>query len=443
MLTSCVSYPPLPLNSKTEEASLRPPNLKDIEIKVSKIEHPLLKPIQFNLKDGISPDEAAILAVILNPELKAVRDTKEIARAQVLQAGLLPNPQISLGYEIPTEGKSTDTVNAYSGQINWEITALFTRGARRAAARAEKAAIDLTVAWEEWQVAEAAKLHTLRLLWAENKVALLNKAKGVVEKNLSLVEEAVALGEKTATDLSALHADYQQIRLELEAAREEREQERLRLNTILGLPPDTRLKIQRNISLLSWPPPLEKEKLFFGLTERRFDLLALKMTYRAQDERLRAAVLSQFPKIGLGILKNRDTDGIPTVGFSLSIDLPIFDQGKAHIALENAKRKRLYDEYLARLFSTRAEVTNIFEKIEFVRRKIALIQKNIAQLKQLLAAYEKALGQGNADIISYYQVQKELLSQRLELLKLGKTLSDLGVALEIATGLYFPLEGAR
>ncbi len=439
VLSGCAVYHPLPLDRKAEEAVLKGPDTEALEIEVSRIKHPLLKPVEFDLKDGLSPDEAAILAVVANPELRAVRDEKKIASAQLLQAGLLPNPQLALSYEVPTAGVTSGTVNAYSLQLDWEITALLTRGARVSSARAEKAAVDLNVAWKEWQVAEAAKLHALRLLWAERKVALLREAERELKRNLALVERAVSLGEKTALDLAAARAAYQKIRLDLETAREERARERLTLNRILGFPPSTYLKIQKDVRLLSWPPPIKREKLLSGLAERRLDLLALKMSYQAQDERLRAAVLSQFPKIGIGLIRAKDTGDVITTGLAVSIELPFFDRGQAHIALEEATRKKLYDEYLARLFSARAEVAEILEKMAFVRRKIAASEEAVAALERLLVIYKEALHQGNADLLGYYRLQNELLLKRLELLRLRQTQSDLGVALEIASGVYLPM----
>ncbi len=439
LLSGCATYHPLPLNKKAEEEVLKAPDLKTLEIKASKINHPLLKPVKFDLRDGLSPDEAAILAVVANPRLRAVRDEKKIASAQLLQAGLLPNPQLTASYEVPTGGMTSGTVNAYTAQLDWEITALLTRGTKVSSARAEKAAVDLTVAWKEWQVAEAAKLHTLRLLWAEKNLVLLKKARSKLKENLILVKRAVYLGEKTVVDLTAARAAYQQVKLELETARQEMEQERLTLNRILGFPPKVHLKVQKNVRLLSWPPQLEGEKLLFGLSKRRLDLLAFKMSYRGQEERLRAAVLSQFPKIGIGLLRARDTGDVITTGLAVAIELPFFNRGQARIALERATRKKLYDEYLARLFEARAEVASILEKLSFARRKIIASERAVAAIEKMLATYKKALDQGNADILSYHQEQSELIAKRLELLRLRQRQSDLGVALEIASGVYLPV----
>jgi len=44
---------------------------------------------------GIGPDEAAAIALYSNPALRAIRDRRGLAAAQLIQAGILPNPVVS------------------------------------------------------------------------------------------------------------------------------------------------------------------------------------------------------------------------------------------------------------------------------------------------------------------------------------------------------------
>ena len=103
-LTGCATYHPLPLDKAAVEKALAPLDLNSITIQAQMIHHPLLKPVDFDLRGGLSPDQAAILAVIANPDLRALRDKKGIAQAQLLQAGILPNPQVSYNMDFPQAG---------------------------------------------------------------------------------------------------------------------------------------------------------------------------------------------------------------------------------------------------------------------------------------------------------------------------------------------------
>src|SRR5579862_8282142 len=89
----CAIYHPQPLDSAAVDAALQPPRLDAVKIAAAKIDHPLLKPIVIDGRDGFSPDEIAVMVVIVSPELRALRDQRGVANAQVLQAGILPNPQ--------------------------------------------------------------------------------------------------------------------------------------------------------------------------------------------------------------------------------------------------------------------------------------------------------------------------------------------------------------
>ena len=107
IFTGCATYHPMPLDKAAVDKALAPPALESIPIKAELIHHPLLRPVNFDLRDGLSPDEAAILAVIANPKLRALRDQKGLAQAQLIQAGILPNPTISYSLDIPMAGATT------------------------------------------------------------------------------------------------------------------------------------------------------------------------------------------------------------------------------------------------------------------------------------------------------------------------------------------------
>src|SRR5450432_3217718 len=100
-MCGCANYKPKPLTTETVAKHLAVPDEQNLKIAASNINHPTLKPIQLDLSDGLSPDEAAILAVLINPDLVAQRDQRALAAAQILQAGILPNPQFAGGHDFP------------------------------------------------------------------------------------------------------------------------------------------------------------------------------------------------------------------------------------------------------------------------------------------------------------------------------------------------------
>jgi hypothetical protein len=86
-LSRCASCHPLPLSNASVQQRLRKPAAKALQIAAAQLHHPLLAPVPLNLRSGIGPDQAAILAVILNPKLRADRDRRGLAAAQITERG--------------------------------------------------------------------------------------------------------------------------------------------------------------------------------------------------------------------------------------------------------------------------------------------------------------------------------------------------------------------
>src|SRR2546430_16689695 len=83
-------YERLPLEQTIVAARLAPPSRDTVRVQAKEIKHPLLKPIDFDIRNGLSPDEAAVLAVIAHPKPRAIRDLPPLAAAQAPPAGTLP-----------------------------------------------------------------------------------------------------------------------------------------------------------------------------------------------------------------------------------------------------------------------------------------------------------------------------------------------------------------
>jgi len=118
LVPACTAYKPLPLDEAAITRTLTLRNMEAVRLQAKEIRHPILKPIEFDIRNGLSADEAAILAVIANPKLRATRDQRQLAAAQLFQAGVLPNPQLAYGvhYPLPYGGiPSTALPQAHGG----------------------------------------------------------------------------------------------------------------------------------------------------------------------------------------------------------------------------------------------------------------------------------------------------------------------------------------
>jgi outer membrane protein TolC len=423
------------LNPATVDTALQTPPLDRVMVSASKIDHPLLKPLVIDGRDGFSPDEIALMAVVASPSLRALRDQRGVAQAQVLQAGILPNPQLGYALDKPTGSNiEPGLITGKNLGLSWDITSLLGRQDRLAGAKATAGALDLDIAWQEWQAAQAARLSAFRLLGLQKRLPLVRQIEGDLAESLTAIKQAVALGQLTTVDLTAtteLWITAQQNRF---AAEQEERTERSALNLALGLPADYVLPLKPAAAFPLLPDDVTPGSLMVGLEKRRLDLVALTLGYESNEAGIRAAVKARFPRIGLSFAKANDTSDVRTHTYGVTVDIPLFDRNQGAIATGRATRQQLFDEYVARVAEARAEVSLVFSNLKAARAQLAATSESLPEWEKLVASYEKALETRNADVSAYRDARGTLAARRLEEANLQQQLFELEVALEIATG---------
>lgn len=435
-LGGCSTYQSKPLTSDAVQSRLQPPDEAVLRIQAEEIKHPILQPIKLNPEEGLTPDSAAVLAVLLNPALRAVRDQREQARAQMLDAGILPNPELGFGVEFPKGDNTTGSVNAYGLELNWEISALISRSAKIDEARARQQAVELDIAWQEWQTAQAARNAVYQLASLQRQTQLAKKSARELDQISKRLRNAVENGAATAASLVQFQADSLQAHETLLALRKQAARKRFQLNRLMGLPAQSPIHLQPSIDLPIQVNLPSNKTLLNNLEQRRLDLLALRRGYDSQEEAVRAAVLQQFPKIGLGPTLHRDTDGVRTIGFGLNIELPIFNRNQGKVAAERATRQMLFDEYANRLFNAQSDVAEIRSGIHFLNRQIAAAQAAAENLTELEKKDRVALTDGRIDAAAYATPRTEQVRAQIQVLDLQAQLAQAVTALQLAAGLY-------
>jgi outer membrane protein TolC len=207
------------------------------------------------------------------------------------------------------------------------------------------------------------------------------------------------------------------------------------LNRALGLPPDRRIEIPKDILPESVDPPSEGA-LFANLPARRLDLVALRLGYRSQEQAVRTAILEQFPSFSIGGNAARDTGNVGTLGLGFSIGIPLFDRNRGAIAGARATRRQLFDEYVDRVHQARCDVAASLATIRSLNEQIAAAKAALPELQTLVETYRTAVESGQADVLSYYQALAELASRQTDVLGFEESLAEERTTLELATGLY-------
>lgn len=411
-LTGCASYNAKPLPADTMLAE----NLQNLHYTVKEQQVAGLKQYEVNPVDGLDLTEAAIIAVLNNPALRAERVKRKVAGAQLFAAGLLPDPQISANLDFPT-GDTTGTVNAWGMGLGYDIIPLITRQARVDAEQQGQIQVNLELLWQEWQVVQQARSLAVRSTLELKKLKLLQQTRDTYLQRYDNSTLALKSGDLTldvnGTDLTALLDSYSQLNQMEQTHNETRHQ----LNLLLGLAADVNLhfKLPQQPVLLT---PIAAEKELQNIQERRPDLLALKAGYQSQEAKVRAAILAQFPSLSIGITRAKDTGALYTTGFGISLNLPLFSGNRGPIALERATREQLQLEYQARLSQAQVDADRLIQLQGILSTQQLRLKKYLPRLLTIVEKTREAYKNSDIDALTFFNMEYTWVLKRLEELDL-------------------------
>lgn len=420
LLSGCATYHSKSLPTGPDLA--RAPALT---VSASTLGVPGLKPERIDLAKGLTETNVVTLAVVDNPRLKAVRLQAGVARAQLLQAGLLPDPRISGGLS------KTSLFSGYSAALTENIQALVTRGAAKSAARAHLKQVNLDILWQEWQVAERAReLYIEARAHAELR-GVLDKRRRLLAREYAQDEALLRHGDVTVSEVTADFIAWNSAETAWRAFELRDNQTRHALNELLGIAPDVRLRLRGTLSGHSGTTTQFRAALA-ALPRRRPDLLALRAGYRSEEEHLREAILAQFPLINAGVEKARSAEeGIQSIGFNVTLTLPLFNRNRGPIAIGRASRAYLYQAYQATLDETTSQADQVWAAVGIMRGQLKMLDARLSGLEHAAVAAKENLGRGNLTLADYVRVKSNALASRAEEIQLRASLAQARSALDL------------
>ena len=351
-----------------------------------------------------------------------------MARAQLFDARLLPDPQISASVDYPIS-QVPDNLTAYSLGLDFNFGYFVTRRAAIDAAAAKVGQIDLDIIWQEWQVAQQARILFIRSIYLERKLALLKHMRNLYARRYVVSSEALRKGnltlDVTGTDLTAkidsatLVNDMEQ---QLSQARHE-------LNAILGVWPDAKPR------LFAPGPPQgleeqEMNQLLIGMPQRRPDLMALRAGYESQEAKVHKAVLGQFPALTVGVNQSSDNTNVHYVGNTATLTLPFFNRNRGKIAVQAATREQIHQEYQARLDKAYQDVALLWAKQGLSMVQLRQLQAYIPTLATMVRKARRAYANHNMDPVVYLNMENTLANKRLKAIGTIQLLWETEIALD-------------
>jgi outer membrane protein, heavy metal efflux system len=428
-LASCAHYAPMPVSDAGASAVLQAPVASVLSEQAAEIDRPYLKPVPIDFSAPLNPNQIAIIAVLSNPDLKAMRARAGVSDAQVFAAGLLPDPSFSMGIDEPVGGPPI-AANIVSA-LGFSLNSLRTRSVLREQAKAANQQVRLDLAWAEWQTAGNARLQAIRVLELRKALEIATASEKSARSLLSRYLRASGRGDIPADQvqsarLSSIDAFTNRQTTETSLTAAEYEMRRL-----LGLPPDYDLALAPQ----ELPQRLvDSAPLFAIASENRADLRALLAGYDAQEAAVRKAVLDQFPTFDLTLTGTRDTGRSTLFGPSVGLTLPLWNRNRGGIAIERATREALRAEYDARLFQTRADIAAAVGGLNIARQQRAAIMDGLPEIEKFALATRRAANRGDLAIATAEAAEQSVRDKHFLLVQIEQAIAEQMIALELLVG---------
>ena len=383
-------------------------------------------PPTVKLGDGLSEPEAAALALWNSAEFRAQLSELGVARADWVQARLLPNPSLSL--LAPTGPKQLEAT------LSWAVDAVWQRPHRLALADQE-----LEIATEVAVLNGLDRVLAVRRAYADAVRATAassttDELAQLAEHSASILASRGRAGQVVELEVSAARGDAVAARARAEDAVREAQASRRQLEAEIGADPAL-----RGVPLAPLPDALAGE-----LPEaKRLGELALAARPEARIARLRvdaaAARLgwerSRVLALALVVDANQEGSSGWEGGPGVVLELPIFSRNQAGVIRAESEAERAAWLELAAQRSVPAEVAD--SRAEYTHARAALERWR----SQAIPAFQRQSGlaraAANAGAISFTRVieaERRVLEGRLRELQLVASLRRARAQLERSIG---------
>ena len=372
--------------------------------------HAVLVPDVLQLTDALA------LALMGNPELVAFSYEVRAAETLVLQAGVLPNPELELGIEeFDRGGEGFD-----SAETSVTLGQLFELGSKRrwrtrvAEAEGELAGWD----YESTRMdvfTETARRFT-EVIAAQERLELSRSMVGLAEKTSQAVAERIKAGKEPPLQAAKSEAELEMARLDAQGAENAQEVARRNLAAMWSAEraefQDARGKIDQILQVI---PTLEELRPRLALNP---DLARWKAELDLRQAMLCSEKAARIPDLkgSVGYLQFEE-DGTDALAFGIAVPLPLFDRNQRNIEaathrLSKAKAMGAVVEVTLAVELAAAHAALMISH----QRVTALSGKVIPAMEQTYQAVHEGYTQGKFGFLEVLDAQRGLFEAKAALL---------------------------
>lgn len=354
---------------------------------------------------------AALLAAGQNNRLvKAARLQIDEANGDLIGASLrlINNPELAgtLGQRRPGTSSSRATPHLEFGlEQRFEMGGQ--RGHRIARARADL----LTVTASTLEVQRVVEFGVARTFYegvvAARRQDLLQQNARLARDLYDVADRRLEAGESNPLELNTARIRLAEVERRALAARATLDVSTVRLAALLGLPPDTPLRLQGDLPDDEDAP--EADALVASALQVRPDLASVTHQVDAADASIGLADAVARPDVAVGVFYGRE-EGDDILTAALRVPIPLFNRNQGERARTRATRARLVAEQSAVRLRIESEVRQALLVYEQTRRALQVYSADVLRAQAESAdLLQRAFEAGEVGIQDVIVLQRELL----------------------------------
>ena len=300
------------------------------------------------LAEPLTAENVSRIAVLNNPDFLAALASMAISKAELTQAGLLPNPGFRLTRSRGEEGYNTEL----DFSLNLFKLIFLSRDKAIAAQQAQQQ--QQQVALQLINLLTQSRSAFIEAVTAQQRYDYLLTVQEAIDASAELANRMYQVGNYSELQQARQLKFAAQIRLQLAQAQQQQQQSREQLYLQLGVAPQTALQLPAYLPAIPETLPLQQDMEQQAMTQR-LDLQQAKARLSQLELQLGLEKNSRFVR-GLSAEIAGSIQHSEEREVALGFELPLFDSGSARISKAQAQYQQAWWQAKALEQKARAEV---------------------------------------------------------------------------------------
>jgi outer membrane protein TolC len=351
----------------------------------------------------LSADDAVQIALLNNRRLRAAFEELGISEADLVQSGRLPNPRFDLRHA------SNAGLYDIEETLSFNVLALLTMPYAHEIERRRFAQTQQAVVLEIAQLARETRQAYFAAVASAESLQYQRQVHSAAETGAQLAQRMLTAGNWNSLDAAREQSFYADASIRLTQAGFAQSATREKLMRLLGL--------KEGLQLAERLPDLPHDidglpDVEHTILEDRIDLRLLRMHLDELARSLKLTQATRFVNVldaGATRVQQGARDAPYETGFTLTLEVPIFDGGAARVKKSEAVYAQAVDRFAQAAIEARSQVRETyaayraaFEQAEQQRDQVVPLHKAVAQ--ENLLRY-------NASLISIFELLADAREQ--------------------------------